>query len=94
MIGGIFSWITFKFGNVRMKLGRHRTPIGVMEKRIVDKLIEIREAQTSHIKKQGEISGHTYIGSTCGLPLLPPRFPPPTLVLDMVLVSGWEIVGS
>ena len=41
-----------------------------MEKRIIDKLVEIWEAQTNHIGKQWRISGHTYRGSTSRVTLI------------------------
>lgn len=64
MIGGVFSRITFKLGNVGRNLGEHGRPILIMEKGIIDKLVEIGEAQASHIGKQGRISGHTCKGSS------------------------------
>lgn len=70
MICGSFTKITFKLGNVGRKLGRHRTLIWVMEKRIIDELVEEREAHTIHIRKKWNISVHIDRGSIGGVTLV------------------------
>lgn len=69
-----------------------------MKKWIINELAQIREAQTSHIGKQGWISGHTYNGSIGRITLVKTLVTPwvltTTLVLYMVLVRGWEDVKS
>jgi len=65
MICGVFSRITFELGYVGRNFGRNNRPTGVMEKRIINDLLEIKKAQTSRIGEKCNISDHTGRGSGC-----------------------------
>lgn len=70
IISGIFSGIAFELWDIRRKLSRHSWPTEVMEKRIVDELDKVNEAQTIHKRKQWSRSDHTCGGSSCGVTLV------------------------
>jgi len=55
MICGVSLTITFKLADIERNLGRHNSLIGVMEKRVIDELVEIKEAQTIHKKRKKEM---------------------------------------
>ena len=70
MICGVLPNITFELGDVKGNLGRHSRKIEVMEKRIIDELVEIRKVQTIHTWEKWEVSDHTSRGSTYGFTLV------------------------
>ena len=60
-IGWIFSSKAFELRDVRGELGWHSRPTNIVVDRVIDQLIEIREAEACHVREQG-----CSRGSSCG----------------------------
>ena len=61
VIGWIFSSLAFELRDVGRELGWHGRPTNIVADRVIDQLIEIREAEACNVRQQG--GGR---GSSCG----------------------------
>ena len=68
MVRRIFTSKAFEFRNAGGELGGHRRPTKIVADGIINQLIEIREAETYHIREKRDSRGSSCGGSSSNIP--------------------------